>query len=189
VLISLIFTILSSLFISMDYGEFFGFINRQLPEKQLTMIVDIKDYLKKTLLSYARAYIILMAITFVELSIGFLILRIENPFGIAACTAIADAFPILGTGTIVIPWAIIAVFQQNYYLAIGLILIYLTVSIVRQFIEPKIVGDQLGLPPIVAIICIYLGFVWVGLSGAILFPITMNIIFSLHRAEKIHIWK
>lgn len=188
-LISLIFTILSSLFIGMDYDNFMDFIKRQIPEKNKAMLNDIRSYLGKTLVSYLRAYLILMAITFIELSVGFLALRIHNPFGIAAIIAIADALPVLGTGTIVLPWALISLLQQRFYLALGLVLLYLIITAVRQFIEPKVIGDQLGLPPIVAIICIYLGFIWFGIKGAILFPITMNIILSLHRAGKIHIWK
>lgn len=188
-LISFIFTILASLFISMDYDHVMEFIGRQIPEKRKEILLDIKDYLKKTLKGYIRAYLILMLITFAELSVGLLTLRVENPFGIAAIIAIADAFPILGTGTVVIPWAVISLFQQRYYLALGLILLYLIVTAVRHFVEPKVVGDQLGIPPIVAIIAIYLGFVWFGVLGAILFPIIMNIILSLQKAGKIHIWK
>lgn len=188
-LISFVFTILSSLFISMDYDHVMEFIGRQIPEEKKEFLLDIKDYLKKTLKGYIRAYLILMLITFAELSVGLLTLRVENPFGIAAAIAIADVFPILGTGTVVIPWAIISLFQQRYYLALGLILLYLIVTAVRHFVEPKVVGDQLGIPPIVAIICIYLGFVWFGVLGAILFPVTMNIILSLQKAGKIHIWK
>lgn len=188
-LISLVFTILSSLFIGMDYDNVMNFIKRQIPEKSKAMLIDIRSYLGKTLASYLRAYLILMAITFIELSVGFLALRVHNPFGIAAMIAIADALPVLGTGTVVLPWAVISLLQQRFYLALGLVLLYLIITAVRQFIEPKVVGDQLGLPPLVAIICIYLGFIWFGIKGAILFPITMNIILCLHRAGKIHIWK
>lgn len=188
-LISLIFTILSSLYISMDYDKVSAFIKRQIPEKQKEVLRDIRSYLGVTLASYAKAYLILMCITFVELSVGLLALRVRNPFRLAAIIAIADAFPVLGTGTIVLPWAVISLFQQRYYLALGLTLLYVIVTVVRQFIEPKVVGDQLGLPPLVSLICIYLGFVWFGVKGAILFPVTMTIILCLHQAEKLHIWK
>ncbi len=188
-MISFVFTILSSLFISMDYDHVMDFIWRQIPEKNQEFIRDIRDSLGKTLLGYLRAYLILMLITFLEVSVGLLVLRVNNPFGIGAVIAIADVFPILGTGTIVIPWAIISLFQGRYYLALGLALLYLIVTTVRHFVEPKVVGDQLGIPPIVAIICIYLGFVWFGVVGAISFPVIMNIIFTLQKSGKIHIWK
>ncbi len=189
VLISLVFTILSSLFISMDYEHVMSFLSRQIPEKYKTILVDIRSYLGKTISGYLRAYLILMCLTFVELSVGLLALRVSNPFGIAAITAVADALPVLGTGAVLLPWALISLFQQRIYLAIGLAVLYLIITIVRHFVEPKIIGDQLGLPPIVSLLCIYLGFVWFGVLGAILFPITMNILLCLHRADKIHIWK
>lgn len=188
-LISLIFTILSSLFISMDFDHVIDFLKRQIPDKNKEMLLDIKSYLFTTLSSYLRAYLILMCITFIELSVGLFILRTKNPFGVSALIAITDAFPLLGTGTILIPWAIISLFQQRYYLSLGLFALYLIVTAVRQFIEPKIIGDQLGIPPVVAIIGIYLGFVWFGIWGAILFPVIMNIVIRLHRAGKIKIWK
>ncbi len=188
-LISLIFTILSSLFISMDYDQVMAFIKRQIPESKKAIFIDIRSYLGKTLIGYFRAYLILMCLTFVELSVGFLALRVSNPFGIAAITAIADALPVLGTGMVLLPWAVISLFQQRVYLAIGLGLLYLIITVVRHFVEPKIVGDQLGIPPILSLICIYLGFIWFGVFGAILFPITMNILLCLHRADKIHLWK
>ena len=187
-LISFIFTILSSLFISMDYDRVIAFIARQIPEKNRAFLRDIRSYLKTTIISYLRAYLILMGITFLELSVGLLILRVHNPFGIAAIIAITDVLPILGTGTIVLPWALISLLQQRYYLAIGLLVLYLIVTAFRHFIEPKVVGDQLGIPPIVAIVCIYLGFVWFGVLGAIGFPVAANILISLHKAGKIHIW-
>lgn len=173
----------------MDYDHVMEFIGRQIPEKKKEVLLDIKDYLKKTLKGYIKAYLILMLITFAEISVGLLTLRVENPFGIATIIAIADVFPILGTGTVVIPWAVISLFQQRYYLALGLILLYLIVTAVRHFVEPKVVGDQLGIPPIVAIICIYLGYIWFGVLGIIIFPITMNILLSLQKAGKIHLWK
>ncbi len=188
-LISLIFTILSSLFISMDYDAVISFLKRQIPDKNKTMLVDIRTYLGKTLAGYVRAYLILMCLTFVELSVGFLALRINNPFGIAAITAIADVLPVVGTGTVLLPWAVISLFQQRIYLAIGLGLLYLIITAVRHFVEPKIIGDQLGLPPILSLICIYLGFLWFGVFGAILFPVIMNILLCLQRAGKIHLWK
>ena len=188
-LISLVFTILSSLFISMDYENIKEFIKRQLPEKQRNMISDIKNYLGKTIGSYAKAYLILMVITFAELVVGLLILRVDGAVWIAAVIAVTDAFPVLGTGTIVLPWAVISLFKGELFFAAGLVILYMTVTVVRQFIEPKIVGDQLELPPIVAIISIYLGFIWFGIFGAILFPISMNILNSLQKAGKIKLWK
>lgn len=188
-LISFVFTILASIFISMDYEHVIEFFARHIPEKKKVFLLDIKDYLKKTIIGYCRAYVILSCITFAELSIGLCILRAKNPFGLALIIALLDFFPILGSGTVLLPWAVISLFRQEFYLAAGLVVLYVVILAVRQFIEPKIVGSQIGLPPVVAIVCIYLGYVWFGFWGVILLPITMNIVLMLQKAGKIHIWE
>ncbi|MBR5153076.1 MAG: sporulation integral membrane protein YtvI [Clostridia bacterium] len=187
--ISFVFTILSSLFISMDYDTVIHFVRKQVSGKTRKLLKDIKKSLKATLTKYVTAYVILMMITFLEVSVGLWVLRVNNPFGIGAVIAITDVFPVLGTGTVVIPWAVISLFQGRYYLALGLAVLYLIVTVVRHFIEPKVIGDQLGIHPIVALVSIYLGFVWFGVVGAIAFPVIMNILLSLQNAGHIHIWK
>ncbi len=188
-LISFIFTILSSVFISMDYNRIISFVRKQLPARFSGFLNDAKDHLGKTILRYLRAYLIIFVLTFTELSIGLSILQIENAIGIAALIALADVFPVLGTGGILIPWSLISLLNANYTVAIGLIVIYLTILVVRNFAEPKIVGDQLGLHPLVTLISIYLGYLWMGVGGMILLPITMTIIIGLHRSGKIKLWK
>lgn len=186
--ISFIFTILASVFISMDYKNIVGFITRQLSPKTREFLSDTKRHIGKTALGYLRAYAIIWVMTFTELSIGLSLLRIENAIGIAALVAIADILPVLGTGTVVIPWAIIALFTQNYFVAIGLAVIYIVVLVVRNFAEPKIIGDQLGLHPLVTLMAIYLGYLLLGVLGMIVLPVVTNIVVGLHRMGKIKIW-
>lgn len=188
-LISFIFTILSSIFISMDFNGIISFVKKQLPSKTVVFISDAKDHLGKTILKYLRAYLIIFVLTFTELSIGLSILRIENAIGIAALIALADVFPVLGTGGVLIPWSLISLLNSNYSVAIGLIVIYLVITVVRNFAEPKIVGDQLGLHPLVTLIAIYLGYLWLGVGGMILLPITLTIIIGLHKNGRIKLWK
>lgn len=188
-LISFVFAILSSVFISMDFNCVISFIKKQLPPRISVFLNDAKDHLGKTILKYLRAYLIIWILTFTELSIGLSILKIENAIGIAAIIAFADVFPVLGTGGILIPWSIFSLINDSYYIAIGLIILYLIVLVVRNFAEPKIVGDQLGLHPLVTLISIYLGYLWMGVGGMILLPITMTILIGLHKNDKIKLWK
>ncbi len=187
--ISFVFTILSSIFISMDYDGIISFIKKQLPNNAANFVGDTKKHLGKTLIKYLRAYVIILTITFIELSIGLSILKIENAIGLAALIAVADILPVLGTGGVLIPWAIISLINQNYFHGIGLIVIYIIVLVVRNFTEPKIVGDQLGLNPIVTLIAIYIGYLWMGIFGMILLPVTVTILSGLHRSGKIKLWK
>lgn len=187
--ISFVFTILSSIFISLDYDRIIEFIKKQLPEKTANFMGDTKKHLGKTLVRYLRAYVIILVITFIELSIGLSILGAENAIGLAAIIAVADILPVLGTGGVLIPWAIISLINQNYFYGIGLIIIYVVVLVVRNFTEPKIVGDQLGLNPLVTLISIYVGYLWMGVFGMILLPVTVTILSGLHRSGKIKLWK
>lgn len=187
--ISFVFTILSSIFISLDYDNIVSFIKKQLPNNAANFVGDTKKHLGKTLIKYLRAYVIILAITFIELSIGLSILKIENAIGLAALIAVADVLPVIGTGGVLIPWSIISLINQNYFHGIGLIVIYVVVLVVRNFTEPKIVGDQLGLNPLVTLIAIYIGYLWLGIFGMILLPVTVTILSGLHRSGKIKLWK
>ena len=157
-LISFAFTILASVFISMDYDRITDFVKKQLPQKSRIFLSDAKKHIGRTVLGYLRAYAIILVITFTELCIGLSVLRIENAVGIAAIIAFADILPVIGSGGVLIPWSIIALFTQNYFVAVGLLILYVVILVVRNFTEPKIVGDQLGLNPLVTLIAIYLGY-------------------------------
>ncbi len=188
-LISFVFTILASIFTSIDYSNIMTFLKKQLPPRFAGVLDDAKSHLGKTILSYLRAYLIIWIITFTELSIGLSILKVNSAIGLAALIAIADILPVIGTGGALIPWAIFSLFTQNYFLGIGLIILYIVILVVRNFAEPKIVGDQLGLNPLVTLIAIYLGYLWMGVWGMILLPITATILIGLHKTGKIKLWK
>lgn len=187
-LLTLIFSILSSIFITMDYKIISSFIMRQLPEKFRGYILDFKGYLINTAWKYFKAYMILMAVTFAELSIGLLILRVSNAIGIAALIAICDVMPLLGCGTVLIPWLIIELIKGNYALAIGLSILYVIIYIVRQILEPRIVGKQLGLHPLVTLVAMYLGLRLMGFWGMILFPVFTIILINFQNAGTIKLW-
>lgn len=187
-LISLVFSILASVFISIDYDNIRDFIKKQIPEKTADFLSDARKHLGKTFTGYIRAYFIIMLITFTELSVGLSILRIDGAVGIAAVIAIADILPVIGTGWMIIPWGIVSLVNGNILVGSGLLVLYVIVLIVRNFTEPKIVGDQLGLNPLVTLVVIYLGYRWFGFTGMILLPVIMTIIMGLHRTGRIKLW-
>ena len=81
--------------------------------------------------------------------------------------------PVLGTGGIVVPWIAFSFIVGDIRLGIGLLILYAVITVIRQFIEPRIVGYQLGLNPLVTLIAIYLGFIWFGVTGMFLIPISL----------------
>ena len=136
-----------------------------------------------------RAQLTLTAITFCELFIGFSILRVNYAFLFALLTAVFDALPILGVGGILLPWALYSLLSGNYLYAVGLLVIYGVIFIVRQFLEPRIIGTQIGLPPIVTLMSIYVGLRIFGVFGALLFPIIVITLKYSQEKGYLRIWK
>ena len=141
----------------MDYDRITGFFIRQMSEKAQEVFWEIKTYVTGTLFVCIRSYALIMSITFVELSIGLTVVGIENAVVIALLIAVFDILPVLGTGGIMIPWAAITAIQGEFKLALALFAVYIVVTIIRNIIEPKIVGSQLGLHPVATLASLFLG--------------------------------
>lgn len=187
--ISLLITIISSFFIAIDYNSINEFILAQCNDTVKGYLYDIKDYTTNTLFKIIFAYAKIMTITFVELSLGLLILGIKSPFLIAFLIAVFDILPVLGTGGIMIPWILYLLINAQVSLAIGLAILYIVITIIRNIIEPKIVGSQIGAHPLLMLIGIYAGVKIFGMFGIIAFPITLIIIKNLNDSGKIHLYK
>lgn len=175
VLIFLIASIVSTYFLTNDYDTIKLKIRSIIPEKWKLRIGQTKRQISSTLIKYIRALLVLMVITFVELSIGFLILGIDNAILLAAVIAVIDALPVLGTGWILMPWSIYSLFTQNYFLAIGFPVLYCIIAIVRNSIEPKIVGNHIGLHPLATLMAMYIGLKLFGIIGMFM-PIPIALI-------------
>lgn len=184
-----LFTVISTFFIATDYPAITEFVLRQLSPKAKTLVYEIKDYTFGTLLNYIKSYLMIITITFSELSIGLSVIGIENAITIALIIAIFDILPVLGTGGIMIPWALIEAIKGNYRLAAALLLIYVAVTVIRNFIEPKIIGEQVGLHPIATLMSIFVGVKLLGPLGIFILPITVVILKKLNDTGRIHIFK
>jgi predicted PurR-regulated permease PerM len=130
-----------------------------------------------------------MSITFIELSIGFTIIGIGKPLLIAVLIALFDILPVLGTGGIMVPWIVISAIQSNYSLALGLLILYMVITIVRNIIEPKIVGSQIGLHPVVTLVSLFVGAQLFGVIGLFGFPITLSLLRHLNETGAIKLFK
>lgn len=188
-IVALVFTIMLTFFVGRRYDDVVGFIKVQLPERAVTVIRELKVLVSETVVKYLSAVLKLMGITAVELFIGFLIIGIDHAIVIAIGIAILDALPVFGTGAAMIPWVIIKVIQGDYTTAISLGILYAAVTVIRNIIEPKIVGGSLGLNPIVTVIAMYFGFKTFGVFGMIFMPIIAQIIIELNNRGAIHIFK
>lgn len=187
--IKILLMIISTFFIASDYEVISKFISRQFSKRNNEVIQTIKSYIMNTLFVVIRSYIIIMSITFIELSVGLSIIGISNAILIALVIAILDILPVLGTGGIMIPWTIITFLQGDYRIALGLLVMYVFVTIVRNILEPKIVGGQLGLHPVVTLMSMFVGVNLVGVIGLFGFPITLSLLKHLNDTGMIKLFK
>jgi len=181
--------IVSTFYICFDYAYITKFIMMQIPKKVTNVILDIKNRFVEAIVKYLRAYLIILFITYSELVTGFLIIGIKYAFLLAFFVALLDIFPVVGTGTVLIPWGIINILQQDYFRGFSLLILYATITIIRQIIEPKIVGKSLGLYPVVTLIALYVGFNMFGFFGMIFLPVCILLIKNLNEEGRIHLWK
>lgn len=188
-LVNSIFTIVSSFFFTIDYHVITDFIFRQLPEDKAIRARSLKSDLIGTIWKYIKSYSVLMLLTFSELTIGMLLLGIPNPLAVAAIISVIDILPVLGTGTVLIPWAILGFIFKDYKIAFGMLLMYVIITAVRQTLEPKIIGKQIGLHPVITLISIFVGAKLFGLIGIFLLPITITMIKQMNDEGAIHWFK
>ncbi len=180
--------IICSFFFSVDYDRISVAIMLQVPKSCREKTIKAKDFAFSALLKYFRGMVTMSIIVYFLLLTGFMILKINYAYLTALLVAIVDFFPLLGTGVVLIPWAIIRIVTGDLYTGIGLLAVWGSVMLIRQFIEPKIMGKALGLHPLITLIAAYTGYKVYGITGAILFPIITLVISCLNRAGVISIW-
>lgn len=172
-------TVIASFFIAADYERITAFLMRNLPKNARAVVRDTKSAFIKIVKRYGKSYALIMLIDFIEIFVGMLILGIGRPALIAFLLAVVDIFPVVGTGFVLIPWAIFCLIQRNYFHAIGLFVIYLVVTVVRQTMEPRIVGKHVGLHPLVTLLSMFVGYSLFGVVGIFGLPVTVAIVMSL----------
>jgi sporulation integral membrane protein YtvI len=188
-LISVIFTIVLSVFISVEYNNITAFIKRQLPDKFNSTFTEARIFVTGTLWKMIKSYMIILFITFIELLIGLNILDVTYALPLAAIIAVLDIMPIIGTGGVIIPWAIVELILKNYRTGGGLLILYVTVTVVRNIVEPRIVGHQIGLHPIITITAMYAGLRLFGFAGFIIAPVVAILVKYLNDTGKIQLFK
>lgn len=184
VIVDIVIMVIATFFLVLDFDKLWAFLMKILPDKPRELLNTSVHYTKNMVLVYIKSYAFLFLLTFVELTIGFLILRIPNAAILAILIAIFDLMPILGTGGILLPWALMLLIMDNYKLAIGILVLYLVITVIRNTLEPKIVGKQIGLHPLATLASMLLGLRLFGLVGLFAFPITLTVISAMHRTRK-----
>ena len=182
-LISSIVTVVASWYIAKDFDMLLRFCRNLVSEKIYTNAVRIKNIFTKSILKFLIGYLILMGITFIELMIGFYILGVPYAPLMALGVAFIDVLPVLGTGTVLIPWAIFDLIMGNVWQGVGLIILYAVILVVRNVIEPKIIGKQMGVNPLLTLLTMFIGLRLFGLVGMLLVPICFIVLFTYYKEE------
>lgn len=164
-------TVISLIYFSLDIDRVISSVSAILPKGIKSRITDIKDNVASLVLKYIKSYFVILLITFGVISAGLLILRVENAVFWAFIIALLDILPVIGVGTVLIPWSIFAFFSGDAVLGVGLIVLFFVNSVVRQFSEPRILGKNLDLHPILTLMLVYSGYALLGIAGVVLLPI------------------
>lgn len=158
-----------------------GFIHRIMGEKKMAKLREIGMQFRIYLGGYARAQVILMFIIFVLITLILSVLNAPFSLIVAAATAILDALPFLGSGITLMPLAIIYFIDGNLKLGFGYVATYIAVTLLRRFVEPKLVSDKMGFNPILTLVSMYIGYKWWGVLGLLAGPILLMILISLYK--------
>lgn len=163
--------ILASYMISVKLPNIRLWLSQKIPQSWRDRYLPTLHRLKNTLLGWLRAQAKLASVTFLIVTTGFIVLQVSYAPLWALIVALVDAVPLLGTGTILLPWSAVSLLQGNHVRSIGLLGIYAIAALTRSALEPKLVGKQLGLDPLITLAALYTGYQLWGIGGMILSPL------------------
>lgn len=187
--ISAIIGCLAAFYMLYDYDKISAFITKQLSPKTKSILDVLNQDVFISLIKMIFAYILISLVCFVELGIGFWILEIRDAWFIAFIIAVIDVFPVVGSGGILVPWSVIAFIVGDPIRGVGLLVLWGVIVVVRQIIEPKIVGSQLGLHSLLTIMALYLGLELMGGVGLIVGPLYVIACKKINESGVINIYK
>ncbi len=176
----IIVTVIASVYISSGFEKINAFLLSLIPDKYRNKAEDLIFGIRKTGKCYFKAYSVIYIVTFAELFFGLAVLRVKYSFVLALLIAFVDILPVFGVGTILIPWAIVSLVLGNSKMFVSLLLLYAIISVVRQVIEPKIVGESIGLSPLLTLVSMFAGYRFFGIFGMILLPLASAVAFGVY---------
>lgn len=175
----LLVTIISTYYFTVYFDNIVHFLKTKPPASLSCICLAGKRHFLSCSKNYILCMLLLLFITFIELSAGFFILSVPYAFSLSVIISLIDMLPILGVGTVLIPWSVICLVLGNLKKGIGLIILYFIITVIRQIIEPKIMGKGMGTPPFLTLIATYTGYRAFGFIGLISAPLICGVIYSI----------
>ena len=180
-LVTIIVTIVASFYIAADYQTVLSFLKKLIPASHRDKVVEVVGYAEHAVVVYIKSYALLFLLTAAELWFGFWLLDIPYKAGLAVGIAFFDLMPILGVGGILMPWGTIGLLMGNFKIGLGIWALYLVITAIRNAVEPKLVGQQIGLHPLATLVAMVVGLELAGLPGMMLLPISLVAINRMRR--------
>ena len=171
--------LMATYFITADYPRLRFFITDRVPAPARSFCSDVRRIFMEAFGGYLKSQLIISFVVFIILALGFF--AIGQPYGLllALGFAVLDFIPIIGSGTVMVPWAVVDIIVGDYTHAVQLMVIWGIIALFRRLGEPKILGDQTGLSPILSLVGIYVGMLVGGVLGMIVGPLLLLVLINL----------
>lgn len=180
--IAIIMSILSAYFFTADRDKIHAMVNAHMPESIQKNVISVLKDLKYVVGGYFKAQLKIMVVVYAIVVVGLALLKVDYVLLVAFIIAFLDMLPFFGTGTVLGPWAIIKILSGDYSMAIALIILYVVTQVVRQVIQPKLVGDSIGMDPLATLLFMFIGFKLSGVIGMIVAVPLGMILINLYKA-------
>ena len=175
----ILITVIALIYFALDLERINSFVKSLLPRGATEKLSVMRSRFFGVFKKYVLSYLTLMLITFALMLAGFLLIEVKHAFLLAAVVALLDVLPVLGVGTVLVPWSVFCFATGDAKLGIGLAVLFVVNTVLRQVIEPKIVGKSLDMHPILTLFLLYAGYLLFGIAGVLLVPVAALIIGTL----------
>lgn len=170
VFIFMLVTVISAAYFAYDLEGINAAVKRILPHEAAAFLIKLRAGFNRVGVRYLRSYLIIMSITFATLLFGFVIIGVDYAVLIALFVAVLDILPVFGVGTVLLPWSILSFVMGNGARGLGLAILFIFITVLREIVEPKILGKNLGLHPLLTLVLLYIGYSFFGFFGMVILP-------------------
>ena len=188
ILLNAMITMIATVFIAVDFDRIKNFLRRNLPEKAVRISANVRSSFLEMIWQFLKSYFIIFCVTAGEIALGMWIIGVSRPLVVGVVVAALDAFPSVGSGSVLVPWSIIELITGSIPRGLGILALYAVVTVIRQIIEPRIVGKRVGLRPVITLVCMYAGTRLFGPVGLFGLPIAAAIVADLNSRGIIHLF-
>ncbi len=182
-LFAAVVTVVSSCYFANEYEPLKNFFVSIIPKDKEELTVQIKRVISENIIKIIKGYAIISLIIFIICFIGFAVLGNKNAFLMAIAVTLVDLLPVLGVGTVLLPWCVIEFIRGNILLGVGLIAIYVCSLVAHHMLEPRFIGKNIGIPPFISLVLMFILLKLFGFLGMITALLALVVVINLYRED------